>query len=310
MVTGQQTPPLTTFSRHYRQKYGAPVGKIAIDLGLACPNRRLGGCIFCRPAGFTPGYLESSDTLATQISRGKRQLLQGRFRLYLAYFQQETCTALPPEQLLVHARRLLEDPDCIGLILSTRPDSVPDDLLAPLAGLGTASGKECLFELGMQTAHDRSLKLLNRNHTMAQVCDAVQRIRTAGSFGIGLHLIFGIPGESRADMLHSLDTACRLGVDALKLHHLQVLRDTPLAAMHARGEVETFTLEGYMDFLLEAIPRIPARIVIHRFWATSHPDLLVAPKWHVLATHLSRTLAARMEACDVRQGSMPAARPY
>jgi uncharacterized protein len=302
-VTGQKRPPINTFSQHYRQKYGKPVGKIPIDIGLPCPNRLLGGCIFCGPAGFTPGYLDHNDAIATQIFRGKKQLLRDRFRLYHAYFQQESCTALPPAQLLDHCRRLLADPDCIGLILSTRPDMVPDGLLSPLAELIAGCGKECLFELGMQTAHGYSLKLLNRNHTMADVTDGVCRIRAVGPFGIGLHLIFGIPGESEEQMLHSLDVACSLGIDALKLHHLQVLHDTPLAAMYARGEVETFTLEGYMDFLIKAIPRIPAKVVIHRFWATSHPKLLIAPKWHILATHLSRELMAQVEARDLSQGS-------
>jgi len=304
-----QPPLLNTFSRHYRARYGEPVGKIPIDIGLVCPNREKGGCIFCRPAGFTPGYLDGGDPLPLQVARGKEQLLRGRFRRYFAYLQQESCTALPARQLLPMLGSLLADPDCIGLILSTRPDLVHDELLRPLAILTAGSGKECLFELGMQSAHAGSLALLNRNHSFGDVVECVGRIRAAGPFGVGVHLIFGIPGEREEEMLASLAAACRLGVDALKLHHLQVIRDTPLHRMHLRQELALFSPEAYLEFLLRALPLIPARVVIHRLWATAHPELLVAPKWNILATHLSRQLQQRMYEQGTRQGAHADAGP-
>lgn len=293
---------INTFSRHYRTKYGEAVGKIPIDLGVVCPNRQKGGCIFCRPAGFTPGYLDSRETVSVQIARGKRDILKGRFRRYLAYLQQETCTALPAEELLPRLASLLTDRDCLGLILSTRPDYIEDTLLTGLSELITGSGKECLFELGLQTIHARSLRLLNRNHGYADFTDAVSRIKDAGPFEVGAHLIFGIPGESEEEMRESLTTVCAAGIDALKLHHLQVIRDTPLQLMHLRGEVELFTLQGYLDFLLRALPLIPATVTLHRLWATAHPELLVAPKWNILAAELSRGLQQRMMELGIRQG--------
>lgn len=296
------TPLIHTFSHHYRSKYGEPVGKIPIDTGVVCPNREQGGCIFCRAASFTPRYLDRDDDAAVQIARGKRDILQGRFTKYFAYFQQETCTVLPADRLLPLFDSLLDDSDCLGLILSTRPDHVPEDLLAPLAEIIAGSGKECLFELGLQTMHERSLQLLNRNHSVADFTDATARIKAAGPFGVGAHLIFGIPGESEEDMLHSLTAVCRTGIDALKLHHLQVIKETPLHDMFARGELELFSLEQYLDFLLRALPLIPAHITIHRLWTTSHPDLLVAPRWNILATHLSRRLRQRMTEHNIRQG--------
>lgn len=299
---GTPLPLITTFSHHYRAKYGEPVGKIPIDTGQICPNRAKGGCIFCRPAGFTPGYLDKADAVTVQIARGRQHLLKGRFRKYFAYFQQETCTTLPAAELLGLLHTLLADNDCVGVILSTRPDHVPDTLLAGLTECIVSSGKECLFELGLQTVHERSLQLLNRNHGFADFVDAAARIRSAGPFGIGVHLIFGIPGESEEEMLHSLAIVCALGIDALKLHHLQVIRDTPLQAMYARGGITLFSLEEYLDFLLLALPLIPASVTIHRLWATSHPELLVAPRWHVLAAELSRTLQKRMIEQGIRQG--------
>lgn len=276
------SPVIRTLGYHCRQKFGHAVGKIPLDLGEPCPNRRHGGCIFCRPASFTPSCLQPGDAIAEQLAAGKRFLLRGRFKKYFAYFQQETCTAVAEEKFLQVVRRLLLEADCVGLILSTRPDCVADALLKPLADLVELSGKECLFELGLQSVHAESLKLLNRNHSFADFRDAVLRIREAGRFDLGAHLMFGIPGESQEDMLFSLKTVCNLGVGHLKLHHLQVIRDTPLATLFAEGKILPFTKEEYLAFLLRALPVIPAGVTLHRLWATAHPALLLAPRWAVL----------------------------
>ena len=293
---------LHTFSVHYRQKYGHGVGKIPVDMGQLCPNRLLGGCIFCRPAGFTPAYLNKADDLADQVAAGKRHLLRGRFTRYFAYFQQETCTAVALDQLLPAFESLLVDADCVGLILSTRPDYVSDQLLERLAALVSKSGKECLFELGLQSMHERSLQWLNRHHTFADFTDAAKRITALGCFELGAHLIFGIPGESEQDMLESVGSVCALGVNALKLHHLQVIRDTPLEKLYAVGNITLFSLAGYIDFLLKVLPIIPPQVTIHRLWATAHPGLLVAPRWNVLAGDLSEILRQKMAVVGVWQG--------
>ncbi|MFW2366106.1 MAG: TIGR01212 family radical SAM protein [Desulforhopalus sp.] len=296
-------PPLIrTFSYHYRLKFGAGVGKIPVDMGQSCPNRETGGCIFCRPASFTPSYLNKTDAVSSQVVKGKKHLLRSRFTKYFAYFQQETCTALPPDSLLTVCKKLLSDNDCVGLILSTRPDYVEDRLIARLADLVDTTGKDCLFELGVQSAHERSLKLLNRNHSFSDFSDAVKRIKQTGGLEVAGHLIFGIPGESERDMLYSLARVCELGVDGLKIHHLQVIRETKLHDLYLQGKVSLFTLEQYLSFLLLALPTIPSDITIHRLWATSHPDLLVGPRWNILAGQLSALLRDRMEAAGVRQG--------
>ena len=278
------------------------MGKIPLDLGFACPNRLRGGCIFCRPAGFTPNYLSPVDSIEVQIEKGKKSLLKNRFTYYFAYFQQECCTAAPAELLLDGIERLLAPPECLGVILSTRPDHIHEEFLSPLAGLVDVSGKECLFELGLQSAHEKSLALLNRNHSVADFRKAHRLISTYPQFQVGSHLIFGIPGETTADMLDTVRRVARLGVDALKMHHLQVLRGTVLHQMHLKAEVKTFDADEYMRFLLSALPLIPSDVVIHRLWSSSHPDLLVAPKWNVLATHLSRRLQELMEERNLYQG--------
>ena len=214
---------------------------------------------------------------------------------------------MPAGELLPILAGLLADADCVGLIISTRPDFVPIALLRPLADLVTASGKDCLFELGLQSVHERSLRLLNHHHSFADFTSAAERILAAGCFSLGVHLIFGIPGESQEDMLTSLKTVCAMGITALKLHHLQVLRGTTLAAWFAEGRVNLFTQEGYLNFLLRALPHVPSGVTMHRLWATAHPDLLLAPRWNCLAGTLSALLQKKMAELGICQGQLATA---
>lgn len=295
-------PRIRTFSLHCRERYGQAVGKIPLDLGIRCPNRDRDGCLYCRPASFTPFSLRTEDSLAEQIQRGKRHLLRNRFRRYFAYVQQETPTALATERLMPLLAAALDDPDCLGLIVSTRPDCIAADLPEALADLVRQSGKDCLVELGLQSIHLRSLQLLNRNHGPDDFTDAVRRLRAAGGLAVGAHLILGIPGETETEMLATIRAVGALGVDALKLHHLQVIRDTPLAALHAGGHIKVYELAQYLELLLRLLPHIPGETVIHRLWSTAHPHLLVAPRWNCLVGELSHRLQALMIERDIRQG--------
>lgn len=297
-----EPPRLRSFSQECRERYGRAIGKIPLDLGLPCPNRAQGGCIFCHPASFTPASLRTSDPLAEQIRRGKQLLLKGRFRHYLAYFQQETCTALPTDLLMPHLAQVLADADCLGLILSTRPDAIAEDLPPALAQLTRQSGKDCLIELGLQSRHERSLAWLNRNHGFEDFLAAVGLLSRYDQLRIGVHLILGIPGESEADMVDTLRSVCALPIQALKLHHLQVIRDTPLHRLYEQDQVEVYELEAYMELLLRLLPWIPAPITLHRLWATAHPALLIAPRWHVVAAELSKHLHRLMTARGIIQG--------
>ena len=293
---------IRTFSYHYRKKLGTPVGKIPLHLGEICPNRKKGGCIFCSAPSFTPGYLIRGDSLTDQISAGKKHLLKGRFTRYFAYFQQENPTAVSTELLLSQFKKLLHDDECTGLIISTRPDSIEDQLLEGCAHLVSTLGKDCLFELGLQSMHDDTLDILNRNHSFEDFCYTFDRIRKFRRFEIGVHLILGLPGESVEQMIQTVNTVCDMGVDALKLHHLQVMQDTTLHRMYDAGEIHLMTLQEYYDLLVKLIPLIPQRVVIHRLWASAHPNLLIAPQWDTLATELSQRLRSILATKNLYQG--------
>ncbi len=295
-------PIINTFSKYYRQKYGQPVGKLPIDTGQPCPNRAKGGCLFCKAESFTAAHLKKGDSLARQIQEGKQNLLQGRSQLYFAYFQQETCTASPVELLLQQTRQLLQEPSCIGIIFSTRPDSIAEEFLSPLAQLISISGKECHFELGLQSAHEQSLVLLNRNHTVKDFETAIRLLQSYSLFLTGAHLIFGIPGESEEQMIESAAYVSSLKIDTLKLHHLQVIRETGLEKLYHAGKIELFEKDAYIRFLLRLLPLIPPHIIIHRLWSHSHPNLLVAPRWNILPGLLSAELLEKMQDNNISQG--------
>lgn len=298
------SPLIRTFSYHYRQKFGFGVGKLPIDMGQPCPNRKNGGCVFCRPAGFTPSYLSGKDDVANQLAKGKKAFLAGRFKKYFGYFQQESCTSVDPEKLLSALDMVLADSDCVGVILSTRPDCIEKSLLTSIAALIKSTQKECLFELGLQSIHQKSLEYLNRNHTYSCFLDAVKLIHSFSGMEVGAHLIFGIPGESEDDMIATVKAVCGLGVQSLKLHHLQVLQGTPLQELYDRGEVTTYSREQYQELLLTILSIIPQDMIIHRLWATSHPNLLVAPRWNCLAGTLSVELREQMMKRKISQGCL------
>lgn len=293
---------IRTFSHHCRERYGQTVGKLPVDIGLVCPNRRKGGCIFCRPASFTPTSLLVEDDIAVQVKKAKEVHIKGRFTKYFVYFQQETCTAAPTGRLLGVFASQLDSDLCVGLILSTRPDAVDEELLEGLAVLLGKTGKDCLFEFGLQSIHDKSLFLLNRNHSYADFTEAVHRVQQYTCFEVGAHLIFGIPGESEEEMLQTVETVCSLGLDALKLHHLQVIRGTALEKMFREQGFELFSLDSYLELLVKVLVIIPENVTLHRLWATSHPELLVAPKWNVLTSELSMRLRQMMRDNDMHQG--------
>lgn len=278
------------------------MGKIPLDTGYSCPNRQKGGCIFCRAQSFTPKHLHHGDTLTEQIQQGKTNLLKGRFDLYFGYFQQETCTAAPADWLLHSTQQLLHDPMCIGIIFSTRPDYLDKEFLSPLAELISSSGKECHFELGLQSAHEQSLVMLNRNHSVNDFKQAVKLLQSYRTFLIGAHLIFGIPGESEEEMIESVRYVSSLNIDTLKLHHLQIIRETELEKMHHAKKFKLFEKDEYIHFLLRLLPLIPSKIIIHRLWAHSHPHLLVAPKWNILPGLLSAELLHKMDHLKIYQG--------
>jgi radical SAM protein (TIGR01212 family) len=295
---------VNNFSSYYKKKYGKPVGKIALGRNVPCPNRMKGGCIFCAPESFRPYYLSENDPLSVQIQKGKKFLKSRKFKYYFAYFQQETSTAGSYQEIMADFSYAVEDSACVGLIISTRPDYLAERLLDELDRLAQKSPKplEIIIELGLQSAHDKTLRAINRNHTYEDFVMAADRVKGHDSLQLGAHLILGLPGEDFADMQHTVAEIGKLGVQHLKIHHLQVIKGTQLQVMYEQGAIKTFTAQQYMQLLVNLLNYVAESVVLHRLWSISDPHLLLAPRWGMNNHKLSALIRDVMEAEGCWQG--------
>lgn len=275
-------------------RYGQPVGKIALSLGRVCPNRQRGGCTYCAPASFTPYYLDERGSVADQLAQGRRFLEVRKFRRYFAYFQQETSTDGPLEEIFAAFQQAMAGPDCVGLIVSTRPDCLGEGVVDGLASLiSKEQGKEVLVEVGLQSSHDKTLRRINRNHTYHDFVEAACRLKAA-KIGLGVHLIIGLPGEDLDDMLTTVQRVTALGVDAIKFHHLQVIRGTILHREYETEPFITYPPHEYLTILARLLAYVPASVVIHRLWSYSDPSLLVQPNWGGMGAHQLHALLSQI----------------
>lgn len=293
------------FSRFLRERFGRPVYKIPLDAGFTCPNRdgRIGrgGCTFCYNPSFAPAA-GSGLTIYEQIARGKAALRRRTPRAgFLAYFQSHTNTYAPTTALRALFDAALADPDVVGLAVATRPDCVPDPVLDLLEGY--ARERHVWLELGLQSIRDRTLQLINRGHSAADFIDAVRRTRGRNIF-VSAHVILGLPGEDREDFLATARALTDLGLDGVKIHHLQVIRRTPLAAAYARGEVRVLTLAEYIPLVCDFLEHLDPRMTIHRlFGEVLYGDLLIAPHWEKDKAAVLAAINAELARRGTRQGA-------
>lgn len=259
------------------------VQKISLNIGLSCPNRDgtigTGGCSYCNNNSFSPQYCDSKKTIEEQLNEGKKFFARKYPSMkYLAYFQAYTNTYGNIDKLIKMYNDALNVQDVVGIIIGTRPDCMPDSLLAKLSEINKQY--RVIIEYGAETSHDSTLKVVNRHHTWQDVVNAVERTHNA-QIHCGLHLIAGLPGESTDDILLTIDRAVELPIDTLKIHQLQIIRDTTLARQIQNKEIEVpvFSIEEYIELCSKIIERVPRHIAIERFISQSPPELLIAPKW-------------------------------
>ena len=298
------------FSRFLRERFGARVYRVTIDAGFTCPNVdgsvAVGGCVYCDNRSFSPNRRLPRTTVREQVRRGI-EILQRRYQAdkFLAYFQAATNTYAPAEKLKKLYDEALEHPQIVGLAIGTRPDCVPDDILDLIESY--ARDRYVCLELGLQTMHDRSLDWMNRGHHFDAFIDAVQRCQGRG-LDLCAHVILGLPGESREDMLATADALASLPVHAVKIHNLHVVKDTPLEKMYERGEARMFERDEYVQIVCDFLEHLRPEMVIHRLSGDAPPDYLVAPLWCLDKPALLRAIHDELERRDSWQGKKCAAR--
>lgn len=279
-----------------KRRYGRKLYKIALDGGFTCPNRdgTLGnsGCIFCSTGG--SGDFAGGRTLSVteQISEGKK-LLEDKYSGggYIAYFQAFTGTYAPPDRLRALYMEAIMHPEVEILAIATRPDCLPAPVLDLLAELNRI--KPVWIELGLQTIHKKSADLIRRGYDLPVFESAVNALSARGLETI-VHVILGLPGETKEDMIATAAYLASLPVSGIKFQLLHVLKGTDLYDMYMRGEFETLSLDEYTDILLRCLEVLPPEIVIHRITGDGPRKLLAAPLWSLqkkkVLNHIQHTM--------------------
>ena len=311
-TTLEQTPAWLAAGLRYnhynfylRSRFGRRVQKVSVDAHFTCPNVdgtvAFGGCTFCDNRSFSPSRRIAVKKISDQIDAGIKQL-RLRYRKverFVAYFQPATNTYAPVGRLRGLYQEALAHPQVVGLAIGTRPDCVNDDVLALLEEL--AGHTHLSVEYGLQTIHNRSLDWMNRGHHYDAFLDAVERSRNRG-FQICAHVMLGLPGETRACMLQTAAELARLEIDAVKLHNLYAVRDTPLAEQVARGEVTLLERDEYVSLVIDFLELLPPTTLVERTSGDAPADYFVGPAWCLDKPSVRQALAAEFSRRDTWQG--------
>ncbi len=272
-----------TLNTYLRQKYGKKLYKLSINAGFTCPNRdgTCGerGCIFCSGSGSGDFAQDPSLSVSEQLDLAKERIkdkLPKGEHGFIAYFQAFTNTYAPVEKLRRLYTEAAEYPGVEIISIATRPDCLPDEVLDLLSEINEI--KPVWIELGLQTIHKTSAEYIRRGYPLSVYDDAVSRLRERGIETI-VHVILGLPGETRDDMLKTVRYVADSKVQGIKLQMLHVLKGTDLADDHAAGKFECMTLDEYADLLKDCIAILPESIVIHRITGDGAKRLLIAPEW-------------------------------
>lgn len=270
-----------TLNEELQKRFGIKAYKLALDGGFTCPNRDgtrgTRGCIFCSGSGSGEFAADSASTIPQQIEQAK-QRIAAKYRTgkYIAYFQNFTNTYGSIERMEQLFGAAIRHPEVVALSVATRPDCLPDEVLALLQTLNTQ--KPVWVELGLQTIHPQSAAYIRRGYDLPVFDDAVKQLKQAGLETI-VHQIIGLPGESDAQIIQTARYIGQSGADGIKLHLLHVLKGTDLALDYAAGKFETLTLEHYISLLERCLQVLPPEVVIHRLTGDGAKRDLIAPLW-------------------------------
>lgn len=279
-ITGKRYLDYTSFIKSY---FGERVQKISLDIGFSCPNRDgskgYGGCTYCNNNSFNPAYCEPKNSVEKQLQQGISFFAKKyKTQKYLAYFQAYTNTYAELESLKSLYENALRVPAVIGLVIGTRPDCISEELIDYLSFL---SKKYFIsLEFGVESTLNKTLEKVNRCHTFEDSLKAFELCNNKG-LHLGAHFIMGLPGESKEEMIQHATTISQLPIKTLKLHHLQIVKNSIMAVQYKRNpeNFDLFSSEEYVDFISEFIAYLNPTISIERFVSEAPHDLLIAPKW-------------------------------
>ncbi|MEA2078231.1 MAG: TIGR01212 family radical SAM protein [Candidatus Marinimicrobia bacterium] len=292
------------YKYYLEDRFGERVQRVSIEGGFTCPNRDgtkgSGGCIYCNSNSFSPPYSDRKFSIHEQIAEGTR-FLHGRFgaNKFIAYFQNYTNTYAPLEKLEKMYKEALDHPKVIGLSVSTRPDCIDDNILALLKDISL--DYDVNLELGLESLRDESLKWMNRCHDVESSLNALELTAKYG-LDVTAHMILGLPTESKDDILKMAKELNALPLKFLKLHHLQIIKDTKLALEFEKNPFPLFDYHGYVEFIAEYIRLLRPELILQRVITSSPDDCLIAPKWPHTTTAFIMELQKYMRENGIYQG--------
>ena len=274
-------PYYYSYNEYMTERFGEKVYKLSLDAGLTCPNRDgtkgTGGCIFCSAGGSGDFSERHIDDINLQIDRAKAQVA-GKYRgdKFVAYFQSYTNTYGD----IAYLRRIFSDAinneNIVALSIGTRPDCLGKDVIELLSELNKI--KPVFVELGLQTIHAETAKLINRCYELSDYDEAVRKLKEIG-VNVVVHVILGLPHETEDMMLGTVDYAVKSGADGIKLHLLHVLKGTALEKMYLDGGFDVLTEDEYISLVIKCLKHVPKNVVVHRVTGDAPKKLLVAPLW-------------------------------
>lgn len=292
------------FSTWLRQELGCKVQKISIDAGFSCPNRdgtlATGGCIFCDNKVFSPAYCRGGKSVKRQMEDGisffKRKYKDMK---YLAYFQAFTNTYASVERLKCLYEEALDVDDVVGIVIGTRPDCVSDEILEYLEQLNRQTFM--IVEYGIESTDNQMLKRINRGHTYECSVKAIERTRERGIY-VGGHVILGLPGMTESDCIREVERLNETSLDILKLHQLQVVKDTRLAEEYLERPFKVYGVEEYITLVATLIKHIRPDMILDRFISQSPAEMLIAPKWGIKNYEFANALDNYLAKNNIYQG--------
>ncbi len=297
---------LRYFSYRYYLKslYGHRVQRVSVDAGFTCPNVdgtvALGGCTFCDNRSFSPSRRLPRQRISDQIDEGiKRLKMRYKCNHFMAYFQPATNTYAPVDVLRGVYEEAISHPDVVALAIGTRQDCVPDDVLDLLEEF--ASRVPLTVEYGLQTIHDKSLEWMNRGHEYDSFVDAMDRSVGRG-FEICGHIMLGLPGESHEDMMATAKAVAASELDAVKIHNLYAVENTPLAEQVKKGEVQLMQFDEYIKTLVDFLELIPPTMIVERISGEAPGDWFLGPQWCLDKPRVLRGLDAEFQKRESWQG--------
>ena len=290
-----------TLNQFYQEKFGKKVCKISLNAGFSCPNYQLGGCIFCsHQSGDFAG--NPADDLSTQF-KSIQKMMQKKWpdSLYIGYFQAATNTYAPVNILKEKYETILQEENVVGLSIATRSDAITDEVYDYLEELNKRT--YLTIELGLQSMHEKTLKLIHRGHDLQNFETGVKELQKR-KIPVVVHIINGLPGETKEDMIATVKYLNQLHIDGIKIHMLHILKDTPLANLFEKKPFPILSKEEYIDIVCEQLRYINPNIVIHRITGDPKKEDLIAPTWLLKKFCVLNDIDKEMKKRNIYQGDL------